>query len=71
MFGSFLAVGNFWVDKGLEAYNKAHDTGISAYDATKVCQQIAATATDSSWSYKGCLQELQDSLTPQAINYTT
>lgn len=60
-----LIVGNHWV-KDLTSTR-----GISAFDGTKVCQQIASQATNSGWSYTNCIKEMQKALAPTAISYQT
>lgn len=67
-----LFCANSWVHQSLAVYQKAHPLkGISVYDMTKACQQISSQATQSGWTYKGCLQELEQSLLPSGINYST
>lgn len=66
-----VLMGSLWLYAGIKAYDRAHPVGISAYDATKACQQIASQATAKTWSYKACMQEMQKALAPTAISYQT
>lgn len=66
-----VVIGSIWVHAGLIAYNHAHPSGVSAFDGTVACQQIASQATNSGWSYSNCLKELQKAIAPQAVSYKT
>lgn len=60
-----LIVGNHWV-KNLTAHQ-----GVSGYDGTVACQQIASQATNSGWSYSNCIKEMQKATAPTAVSYQT